>query len=84
MRVAGHRFSLGGFWAVFGAVLFVSFAVLVGILVANIVRFLGLVSVWVCGVCMVGGFRLFSSFVGCGALVAFLLAFPNPSFKRDA
>ncbi len=83
MRVAGQCFSLGGILAVFGAVLLVSFAVLVGILVAKVVRFFGLVSVRVCGVCKRGGFRVFFSFVGCGALLAFLVAFPNPSFKRD-
>lgn len=43
----------------FGAVLLVSFAVLAGCFVVQFVRLLGLVAVWVCGVCMRSAFRLF-------------------------
>lgn len=42
MRVAGHRFSLGGFWGVFGWFCLVSFAVLVAFSVAKFVRSFGL------------------------------------------
>lgn len=84
MRAAGRCFSLGGFLGCFGAVLLVSFVGLAGFFVVQFVRFLGLVAVWVCGVCMRSAFRLFFGFVGCGALAVFLAAFPNQSFKRDA
>ncbi len=84
MRVAGQCFSLGGFWWQF----WVGFACLVLWLFlafrwCSLFGFLCLVSVWVCGVCKLGGFRVFFSFVGRGALAVFLVAFPNPSFKRD-